>query len=152
HGVKDCTEIPSGDRVKAEDDLPYSLALKAESSIIGKESLLFGSLMKRTMKQYYYRGMEATSRDKGFSPDSMKQIHRTAKESYSEKNFTFLETESDDIEPYSFVDDIAKRVKSDSGYSEVLTIIEHSWPISKDDLDSSQIISTTAKWQADRKQ
>ncbi|MBA0869116.1 hypothetical protein Goshw_023342, partial [Gossypium schwendimanii] len=141
HGVKDCTEIPSGDRVKAKDDLPYSLALKAESSIIGKESLLFGSLMKRTMKQYYYTGMEATSRDKGFSPDSTKQIHRTAKEE-----------ESDDIEPYSSVKDIAKRVKSDSGYSEVLTIIEPLWPISKDDLDSSQIISATAKWQADRKQ
>ncbi|MBA0661872.1 hypothetical protein Goklo_006104, partial [Gossypium klotzschianum] len=129
--------IPSGDRVKAKDDLPYSLALKAESSIIGKESLLFGSLMERTMKQYYYTCMEATSRDKGFSPDSTKQIHRTAKEGYSEKNFTFLETESYDIEPYSSIEDIAKRVKSDGGYSEVLTIIEPPWPISKDDLDSS---------------
>ncbi|MBA0839018.1 hypothetical protein Goarm_004792 [Gossypium armourianum] len=28
--------------------------------------------MKRTMKQYYYTGMEATSRDKGFSLDSTK--------------------------------------------------------------------------------
>ncbi|MBA0672866.1 hypothetical protein Goklo_028943, partial [Gossypium klotzschianum] len=93
--------------------------------------------MKRTMKQCYYTGVEATNRDEGFSPDSTKQIHRAVKEGYSEKNYTFLETESDDIEPYSSVEDIAKRIKSDSGYSEVLTIIEPSWPISKEDLDSS---------------
>ncbi|PPD82730.1 hypothetical protein GOBAR_DD20345 [Gossypium barbadense] len=72
-----------GHGVKAEDDLPYSLALKAESSIIGKESLLFGSLMKTTMKQCYYTGVEATNRDEGFSPDSTKQIHRTVKEDYA---------------------------------------------------------------------
>ncbi|MBA0814319.1 hypothetical protein Gohar_020158 [Gossypium harknessii] len=92
HGVKDYTEIPSGDRVKVEDDLPYSLGLKAESSIIGKESLLFGSLMKRTMKQCYYTGVEATNKDEGFSPNSTKQIHRMVKEGYSEKNYNFLET------------------------------------------------------------
>ncbi|MBA0881313.1 hypothetical protein Goshw_021884 [Gossypium schwendimanii] len=84
--------------------------------------------------------MEATSRDEGFSPDSTKQIHQTVKEE-----------ESDDIEPYSSVEDIAKRIKFDSGYSKVLIIIEPSWPISKEDLDSLQIISATAKWQADRK-
>lgn len=64
----------------------------------------------------------------------------------------FNQEELDNIEPYSFVEDIAKRAKSKNGYLEVLTIIEPSWPISKDDLDSSQIISVAAKWQADRKQ
>lgn len=47
--------------------------------------------MKRTMKQCYYTSVEATSRDEGFSPESMKQIHQTTKEGYSEKNYTFLE-------------------------------------------------------------
>ncbi|KAH1047628.1 hypothetical protein J1N35_038412 [Gossypium stocksii] len=49
HWVKDCSMILVGDRIKAEDDLPYLVDLKAESSIIGKKSLLFGSL-KKTMR------------------------------------------------------------------------------------------------------
>ncbi|MBA0863866.1 hypothetical protein Goshw_026787 [Gossypium schwendimanii] len=64
----------------------------------------------------------------------------------------FNQEELDNNEPYSFVKDIAKRVKYNNGYLEVLTIIEPSWPISKDDLDSSQIILVATKWQADRKQ
>ncbi|MBA0570005.1 hypothetical protein Golob_003695 [Gossypium lobatum] len=42
----ECSKIPSGDHVKADDDYPFSLELKAESSILEKESLLFVSLMK----------------------------------------------------------------------------------------------------------
>ncbi|KAG8483158.1 hypothetical protein CXB51_022103 [Gossypium anomalum] len=42
HGVKECTKISSEDRTKAEEELPYSIALEAEPSIIGKESIWLG--------------------------------------------------------------------------------------------------------------
>ncbi|KAK5784980.1 hypothetical protein PVK06_039521 [Gossypium arboreum] len=58
HGVKDCMSISFEERVKTEDDLPYSIALKAESSIKGKESIWLGSLKKKTMIQCNYTGME----------------------------------------------------------------------------------------------
>ncbi|MBA0672600.1 hypothetical protein Goklo_023999, partial [Gossypium klotzschianum] len=41
---------------KLKDDLPYSLALKAESNLIGKESLQFGFSVKKSMKQCLYIG------------------------------------------------------------------------------------------------
>ncbi|MFQ6657039.1 hypothetical protein Gotur_026878 [Gossypium turneri] len=39
HVAKDCKEISNLEVEKKEDDLPYSLALKAESNLVGKESL-----------------------------------------------------------------------------------------------------------------
>ncbi|MBA0749087.1 hypothetical protein Gogos_003048 [Gossypium gossypioides] len=67
HGVKDYMVILSKDREKVVDDLPYSLALKAESSLLGRESLKLGFSTKRTMKQCYYTGEEVTSKDSGSS-------------------------------------------------------------------------------------
>lgn len=45
--------IHVGNNNKGEE-YPFSIALKAESSAIGKECLVFGSLMKKTMKQCSY--------------------------------------------------------------------------------------------------
>ncbi|KAH1114470.1 hypothetical protein J1N35_007848 [Gossypium stocksii] len=89
HGVKDCTKIPLGDQVKTEDELPYSITLKAESSIIEKKSLWFGYLKKKTMKQCYYTGVEETGCEENCSTDFTKQKHRTVTESYSERNSIF---------------------------------------------------------------
>ncbi|MBA0570227.1 hypothetical protein Golob_003907, partial [Gossypium lobatum] len=41
---------------KVEDEQPYSVALKAESNLLGKESQRFGSVTKKSMKQRYYTG------------------------------------------------------------------------------------------------
>ncbi|PPS10354.1 hypothetical protein GOBAR_AA10281 [Gossypium barbadense] len=38
HGVKECSIIHREDRTKADDEQPFSLALKAESSMVGKEN------------------------------------------------------------------------------------------------------------------
>lgn len=54
HGVKDCESIPLKDRMKEEDELTYSLALKAKSSMLGKECFQFGSASKRATKQQNY--------------------------------------------------------------------------------------------------
>ncbi|MBA0599590.1 hypothetical protein Gorai_005801, partial [Gossypium raimondii] len=44
------------EREKVEDEQPYSVALKAESNLLGKESQRFGSVTKKSMKQRYYTG------------------------------------------------------------------------------------------------
>ncbi|MBA0600244.1 hypothetical protein Gorai_006439 [Gossypium raimondii] len=44
------------EREKRDDEYPYSMALKAESNLIGKESLQFRFSTKRIMKQCFYTG------------------------------------------------------------------------------------------------
>ncbi|MBA0785417.1 hypothetical protein Gotri_026419, partial [Gossypium trilobum] len=56
HAVKDCIEIPNLGEEKLEEDLPYSLALKVESNLVGKEILQFGFSVKKFMKQCLYIG------------------------------------------------------------------------------------------------
>lgn len=50
HAVKDCIEIPNLGEEKLEEDFPYSLALKVESNLVGKEILQFGFSVKNFMK------------------------------------------------------------------------------------------------------
>ncbi|KAK5844657.1 hypothetical protein PVK06_000797 [Gossypium arboreum] len=69
HGVKDCMSISSEERVKTEDNLPYSIALKVESSIKGKKSIWLGSLKKKTMIQCNYTGMEEPDSNSKCSTD-----------------------------------------------------------------------------------
>ncbi|KAK5805094.1 hypothetical protein PVK06_032746 [Gossypium arboreum] len=54
-------QLRRGDCSKTEEDYPFSITLKAESSIVGKESLLFGSLMKKSMQQCFYTGEEVAN-------------------------------------------------------------------------------------------
>ncbi|KAG8492870.1 hypothetical protein CXB51_010168 [Gossypium anomalum] len=56
HGFKECDRIPTGARDKPEDELPYSLALKVGSNLLGKECLEFGASTKKSMMQYLYVG------------------------------------------------------------------------------------------------
>ncbi|MBA0628213.1 hypothetical protein Godav_022978 [Gossypium davidsonii] len=80
HGIKGYMVILSKDREKVKDDLPYSLALKAESSLLGRESLKLGFSTKRAMKQCYYTGKEVTSKDGGSSLEVTRLDHRKEKE------------------------------------------------------------------------
>ncbi|KAH1108220.1 hypothetical protein J1N35_011988, partial [Gossypium stocksii] len=50
HGVKDCLEKVSRECCKIEDEYPFVLALKAESSAVGKESFIFNSQTKKSMQ------------------------------------------------------------------------------------------------------
>ncbi|KAK8345117.1 hypothetical protein V6Z12_A07G126700 [Gossypium hirsutum] len=77
---KDCMKVSPEDRAKTEDELPYSIALTAESSIIGKESIWYGSLKKKTMNQCYYTSEKATGNDGNCYTDLMTQKHRTMTE------------------------------------------------------------------------
>ncbi|MBA0742589.1 hypothetical protein Gogos_015631 [Gossypium gossypioides] len=56
YAVKDCIKIPNLGEEKLEEDLPYSLALKVESNLVGKEILQFGFSVKKFMKQCLYIG------------------------------------------------------------------------------------------------
>ncbi|MBA0632063.1 hypothetical protein Godav_000875, partial [Gossypium davidsonii] len=92
HGVKNYMAISSEDHKKAEDDLPYSLALKAESSLLRRESLKFSFSTKKTMNQCYYTGDEAMSKDGGSSTEVLRKDQRKVKEASLEKTPIFLET------------------------------------------------------------
>lgn len=56
YGLKDCTEVPVEFRDLSEEDLPYSAALKAESTLLGKVNLKLGFNVKKSVKQCYYLG------------------------------------------------------------------------------------------------
>ncbi|MBA0723100.1 hypothetical protein Golax_003709 [Gossypium laxum] len=56
HGLKDCLQIIPAGKSKISDDPPYTLALKAESKLIGKESMKFNVLSKKVGAQCSYTG------------------------------------------------------------------------------------------------
>ncbi|PPS16710.1 hypothetical protein GOBAR_AA03864 [Gossypium barbadense] len=80
HGVKDCIQISPEDRSRSIDELPYSIAFKAESAVIGKESIWYGSLKKNTMKQCQYTGEEKIDRDGNHHTDTMIQRRKMSTE------------------------------------------------------------------------
>lgn len=50
HNLKDCNLVVDEVKTLSEDDLHYSIALKAESAILGKVDLKLGSKGKKFMK------------------------------------------------------------------------------------------------------
>ncbi|MBA0788061.1 hypothetical protein Gotri_027751, partial [Gossypium trilobum] len=56
HGLQDCTSITPAEKIRIREDPPYSLALKAELNLIGKESLKFNALSKKLQVQCSYTG------------------------------------------------------------------------------------------------
>lgn len=58
HGIKDFHECPMEVKELADDDLPYSVALKAKSNVVGKECLQFGSFSKKSTTERSYVGKE----------------------------------------------------------------------------------------------
>ncbi|MBA0869971.1 hypothetical protein Goshw_005934 [Gossypium schwendimanii] len=57
HSIKECSEVTTEIKNLPEDELPYSLALKAEINLLGKESLKLGSVARKSMKQWSYTGV-----------------------------------------------------------------------------------------------
>ncbi|MBA0603002.1 hypothetical protein Gorai_003162 [Gossypium raimondii] len=56
HVIKECNDTPADSKELPEDDLPFSLALKAESNLMGKVSMQLGANMKKSMTQCFYLG------------------------------------------------------------------------------------------------
>ncbi|MBA0634173.1 hypothetical protein Godav_025534, partial [Gossypium davidsonii] len=56
HGLTDCTQIIPARKSKISSDPPYSMALKAESKQVGKESLQFSAMWRNAVVQSSYTG------------------------------------------------------------------------------------------------
>ncbi|MBA0634059.1 hypothetical protein Godav_025348 [Gossypium davidsonii] len=56
HGITDCTQIILARKSKISIDPPYSMALKAESKLVGKESMKFNAMSKKVGVQSSYTG------------------------------------------------------------------------------------------------
>ncbi|KAK8284366.1 hypothetical protein V6Z12_D08G155400 [Gossypium hirsutum] len=56
HGITDCTQNIPARKSKIGIDPPYTLALKAESKLVGKESMKFHAMMKKVGVQSSYTG------------------------------------------------------------------------------------------------
>ncbi|MBA0608504.1 hypothetical protein Godav_020717 [Gossypium davidsonii] len=70
HGISNCTQIPPARKNKISENPPYSLALKAESKLIGKENMKFNSLLKQVGAQSSFIEGERVS------PNNIKSAER----------------------------------------------------------------------------
>lgn len=57
HNLQECELVLPSIKDLLEDEYPFSLALKVESKLFGKESARFGVTNKKVMKQCSYEGM-----------------------------------------------------------------------------------------------
>ncbi|MBA0826105.1 hypothetical protein Goarm_010991 [Gossypium armourianum] len=90
HGVKECSNIPIAEREKIDDEYSYSLALKVESNLIGKESFQFGFSAKRIMKQCLYTGVATVDREEIMPNNLPESKHREGEQIGSEKEVEVL--------------------------------------------------------------
>ncbi|MFQ6661253.1 hypothetical protein Gotur_029467, partial [Gossypium turneri] len=58
HGLSNCTQLTLERKNKISENPPYSLALKAESKLFGKERIKFNMLIKKVGAQCSYTGGE----------------------------------------------------------------------------------------------
>ncbi|KAK5834283.1 hypothetical protein PVK06_018160 [Gossypium arboreum] len=91
HGSKECSEIFGREKNEDSENYPFSITLRAKLSILGKESLLFGSLLKKSMKQCFYTG-EVENKDDAGLTTVMGVVDRTMEEFSSEKTSVDKET------------------------------------------------------------
>ncbi|MFQ6668323.1 hypothetical protein Gotur_034011 [Gossypium turneri] len=56
HGLQECTVIKPAEKNRIREYLPFSLALKAEFNLVGRESLKFNVLSKKLQPQCSYTG------------------------------------------------------------------------------------------------
>ncbi|KAH1063846.1 hypothetical protein J1N35_028833 [Gossypium stocksii] len=85
HWIKDCTKLHAEDRTRVDDEQPFSLALNTESSIVGKGSLILGSMWKKSMKQCFYTREEVIENGVTLLK-KLKMSHWPKKEVNSKKN------------------------------------------------------------------
>ncbi|MFQ6661251.1 hypothetical protein Gotur_029467 [Gossypium turneri] len=65
HGLSNCTQLTLERKNKISENPPYSLALKAESKLFGKERIKFNMLIKKVGAQCSYTGGEMTGKEEG---------------------------------------------------------------------------------------
>ncbi|MBA0554508.1 hypothetical protein Golob_013606, partial [Gossypium lobatum] len=63
HKIKDCNDTPNESKELSKNDMPFFLALKAESNLIMKVSMWLGVTMKKSMPQCYYLGRSDEGRE-----------------------------------------------------------------------------------------
>ncbi|MBA0819619.1 hypothetical protein Gohar_021612 [Gossypium harknessii] len=56
HGIPDCSVLSAAEKSKVKDDPPFTMALKAESNLVGKEVIQFNDLSKKDRTQVSYTG------------------------------------------------------------------------------------------------
>ncbi|KAA3470617.1 reverse transcriptase [Gossypium australe] len=56
HGLNDCKLSDPAEKIRTREDPPYSIALKAESKVTGKESMKFNTFVKKQRTQSNYIG------------------------------------------------------------------------------------------------
>ncbi|PPS04347.1 hypothetical protein GOBAR_AA16316 [Gossypium barbadense] len=91
--IKECSETSPEDRIKVDDEHPFSIALKAKSSMVGKECLIFGSIQKKSMKQCFYAGEELGKKEDALLLEKSIPYRRPESEVRSIKNSGKWETE-----------------------------------------------------------
>ncbi|KAH1106315.1 hypothetical protein J1N35_010083 [Gossypium stocksii] len=57
HGLNDCLVISPTEKNKIRDDPPYTIALKAESNLVERESIKFNAYVKKLVSQCSYMGV-----------------------------------------------------------------------------------------------
>ncbi|MFQ6649796.1 hypothetical protein Gotur_022513 [Gossypium turneri] len=65
HGLSNCTKLTPERISKISENPPYSLALKAESKLFGKESINFNAWIKKVRAQCSYTGGEINGEEEG---------------------------------------------------------------------------------------
>ncbi|MBA0583585.1 hypothetical protein Gorai_014436, partial [Gossypium raimondii] len=111
HGVKECSNIPIAKREKIDNEYSYSLALKVESNLIGKESFQFGFSAKRIMKQCLYTGVATVDREEIMPNNLPESKHREGEQIGLEKEVEVLIFElksmgQEELSPYADVDNL----------------------------------------------
>ncbi|MBA0700539.1 hypothetical protein Goari_027022 [Gossypium aridum] len=56
HDIQECTIVEPAEKDKIREDPPFSLTLKAELNLVGRESLKFNALAKKLQQQCSYTG------------------------------------------------------------------------------------------------
>ncbi|KAH1073219.1 hypothetical protein J1N35_025547 [Gossypium stocksii] len=78
YGIKDCNDTLNESKELSEEDLPFSLALKAESNLIRKVNMQLGVTMKKSMPQHYYLGRSDEGIEGNSNSDTVQGRKRTS--------------------------------------------------------------------------
>lgn len=128
HGVAECGQNKKVENI--DDDWPYSIALKVESSLMGKEWMRFGVVSRKSMPQRVYVGQQRNEKEQMLAAvvtASLKNITNTA------------------VELVGTLDGSHKKIRSDALYDDVLLIpMELSGSIKQTDVPIN-FISTAVK-------
>ncbi|KAA3464777.1 Exo_endo_phos domain-containing protein [Gossypium australe] len=77
HGINDCLLINPAEKEKVREDPPYTIALKAEPKVVGRESLKFNSFAKKLSLQRTYteNSIEQNGQEEDVVSIVAKEVH-----------------------------------------------------------------------------